>query len=147
MRLPCVSSARDVFSACMHVYMLPECSHLKTAKTVRKFLCSAQDHPIYFGVLTVLMDFFGAVVSLSISQRNCCSVKERTSSELCGHLKRPSDSLIYNRSHPFPSHTNPLMCSIRRTQKSYSVSGTYGLLPVCVSTSATSWFMPERRYV
>ena len=80
--------------------------------------CSmGKNHPIYSGGSTGLTDFFGAIVSPSISQRNCCGVRERTSSGLRGHWKRLSDNLLYNKSHPSPSHTNPLIRSVRRPQK------------------------------
>ena len=37
--------------------------------------CSmGKNHPIYSGGSTGLTDFFGAIVSPSISQRNCCGV-------------------------------------------------------------------------
>ncbi len=61
--------------------------------TARKFLCFAQEHPIYSGGSTGLTDFFGAIVRPSISQRNCCCVRERTSWGLRGHWNRLSDSL------------------------------------------------------
>ncbi len=57
----------------------------KGAKTAWKFLCFAQSYPIYSGGSTGLTDFFGVVVSPSISQRNCCLVRERTSSGPRGH--------------------------------------------------------------
>lgn len=85
--------------------------------TARKFLCFAQNHPIYSGGSTGLTDFFGIIVKPSISQRNCCGVRECTCSGLRGHWKRPSASLLYNRSHPSPSHTSPLIRSVRRPQK------------------------------
>lgn len=53
-----------------------------------------KDYPIYSGGSTGLTDFFGAIVSPSISQRNCCGVRERTSSELRGHWKLLSDNLF-----------------------------------------------------
>ena len=87
------------------------------AAIARKFLCFAQNHPIYSGGSTGLTDFFGAIVSPSISQRNCCGVRECTSWGLRGHWKRLSDSLLYNRSHPSLSHTSPLIRSARRPQK------------------------------
>ena len=66
----------------------------------------AQNHPIYSGGSTGLTDFFGVIVGPSISQRNCWRVNERTSSGLRGYWKRLSESLLYNRSHPSPSHTS-----------------------------------------
>ena len=78
----------------------------KGGRTDLKFLGFAQSHPIYSGGSTGLTDFFGAIVSPSISQRNCCCVRERTSSGLHGHWNRLFESLLYNRSQPSPSHTS-----------------------------------------
>ena len=36
---------------------------------------SAQSHPMYSGGFTVLTEFLGVTVSLSISQRHCCAVR------------------------------------------------------------------------
>ena len=63
---------------------------------------------MHSGGSTALTDFFGVIVSPSISQRNCCGVKERTSSGFRGHWKLLSDSLLCSRSQPSPSHTSPL---------------------------------------
>ena len=86
-------------------------------KNVRKFLRFAQSHPMYSGGSTGLTDFFGVIVSPSISHRNCCGVNSRTSSGVRGHWNRLSESRLYNRSHPSPSHTSPLMRSVRLPQK------------------------------
>lgn len=97
--------------------ILPKCTSLGNGRTVRKFLCFAQCHPIYSGGSTCLTDFLGVIVNPSISQRNYWRVNERTSSGLRGHWNRLSESLLYNKSHPSPSHTRPLMRSVRRPQK------------------------------
>ena len=46
-----------------------------------------------------------------------CGVNSRTSSGVRGHWNRLSESRLYNRSHPSPSHTSPLMRSVRLPQK------------------------------
>ena len=112
-----ISIVMAVLQAYRSGSILPECRSLESGKTGRKFLCFAQIHPIYSGGATGLTEFFGVIVSPSISQRNCCSVRERTSSGLRGHWNRLSDSLLYSRSHPSPSHTSPLMRSVLRPQK------------------------------
>src|SRR5699024_7691947 len=88
------------------------------------FLCFAQSHPIYSGGSTTRTDLFGVIVSPSISQRNCCFVSFRTSSAFLGHWNWLSDNLLYSRSHPSPSQTNPLMRSDRLPQNRYRVPGT-----------------------
>ena len=75
-------------------------------KTVQKFLRFAQSHPMYSGGSTGMTAFFGVIVSPSISHRNCCGVNSRTSSGVRGHWNRLSESRLYNRSHPSPSHTS-----------------------------------------
>ena len=86
-------------------------------RTVWKFLRFAQSHPMYSGGSTGLTDFFGVIVSPSISHRNCCGVNSRTSSGVRGHWNRLSESRLYNRSHPSPSHTIPFTRSVRLPQK------------------------------
>lgn len=72
---------------------------------------TCRNHPIYSGGSTGLTDFFGAIVSPSISQRNCCGVRERTSSGLRSHSKRLSDNLLYNRSPSFPYQSFDTICA------------------------------------
>lgn len=117
MELIYVLSVKAIFQAYIPGCMLPGCASLGSVKATWKFLCFAQDHPIYSGGSTGLTDFSGVIVSPSISQRNCCGVNERTSSLLRGHWNRLSDKRLYNNSHPSPSHTRPLMRSVRRPQK------------------------------
>ena len=49
-------------------------------------------------------------------RQNCYIVSRRTSSGLRGYRKRLSDSLLYNKIHPYPYHTSPLMRSERLPQ-------------------------------
>ena len=114
MRVPSARAARKTRSA---GHMMSERRGYKDGRSARKFLCFAQNQPKYSGGSTGLTDFLGVTVSPSISQRNCCGVRRRTSSVLLGHWKRLSESLLYNRSHPSPSHPSPLMRSVRRPQK------------------------------
>ena len=86
----------------------------------RDFLCFAQCHPIYSGGSTIRTDPFGVIVSPSISQRNCCFVSFCTSSAFLGHWNWLFDNLLYSRSHPSPSQTNPLMRSDRLPQNRYN---------------------------
>ena len=64
-----------------------------------------------------MTDFFGVTVSRSISHRNCCGIRESTSSWLRGHWNLPSESLLYNRSQPSTSHKPLDMVCASTTEK------------------------------
>ena len=98
MRLVHVPSVRVNPQTYIPGCMLPERANLEGIRTAWKFLCFAQNHPVYSGGSTGLTDFFGEIVSPSISQRNCCCVSEHTSRGLRGHWNRLSESLLYSKS-------------------------------------------------
>ena len=116
-------------------------------KQTEKFSLLHKDYATYSGAVTGRTEFFGSIVSPSISHRNCCGVRLFTSSSLRGHTNLPCSSLLYSRRKPSFSQTSPLILSDFRPQNRYSVSGTYGLIFVLASTMETKVSIPDLKSV
>ena len=113
----------------------------------RKFYLLHKSYPIKSGAFIAPTDFFGLMVSPSISQRNCCGVKFLTSSSLRGQTKLPCSSLLYKSRNPSCSQTNPLMRSDFRPQNRNRVSGRKGPISFFSLTIDASVSIPDLKSV